>query len=312
MESGPELSSPSDSARISEPRPFTFAVGPRRLDRGYSRWVRWAKRGLPILAGVVIVLVIGWARLDPQDLAPQSGRVRISARDAEALTMSNPRYVGTDGGNRPFNVTAEMAAQSSPTEPRVELTGPKAGLQLQDDGSLNVAAARGAYDRERGTLELRGGVDMTHSQGYTLHTDAVDIDVKTGTAVSTAPVEGNGPAGRMSGQGMRIEQNGDIVKLTGRSSLLLRPAEARDFNAGGLRPRKQSTVQPAPDTPAPPKPVPSKPTPSKPMPAKQALDRPAAAKQGSGKKAPERKQPAGKKPSERQTPRKQQTGTAKP
>lgn len=217
----------TDGPVMPEPRQFTFAVGPRRMGRGYSRWVRWAKRALPLLAGIVIVLVISWARLDPQDLAPAGGKMRISASDAEALTMMNPRYVGTDSSNRPFSVTAVSAAQSSPTAPKVELAAPQAKLDLQGNASLQVSASNGAFDRDRGTLALRGGVDMTHNQGYRLTTEAVDIDIKAGTAVSGSRVQGDGPIGRMNGEGMRVEKNGDIVKLTGRSSLLIRPDAAR-------------------------------------------------------------------------------------
>jgi lipopolysaccharide export system protein LptC len=200
------------------------------LDRAHlrhSRFVGLMKLLLPALAIAIVALILAW----PEGKgARKRFRVDFAAgpsQEAESLRMVRPRFTGVDGEGRPFTVTAEVATRIAPQSDLVGLERPEADITLTRGAWVALKASEGTYNQATQELELRRQVDLFHDAGYEFHTTKALLGLKDGTARGDEPVEGQGPFGRLTAQGFRILDRGDIVIFTGRSTLVLQKGAGR-------------------------------------------------------------------------------------
>ncbi|MSP49684.1 MAG: LPS export ABC transporter periplasmic protein LptC [Alphaproteobacteria bacterium] len=217
-------------------RPALASVGPRIAPLGVgrrltSRGVMVLKVTFPLIALVLLGLVLAWPRLNPDPREFRLGAGNLGAGvAAEASRMIRPRYVGTDDTSQPFTVVAETATQAGSAD-RILLAQPKADMTTKDGSWVAVNAKDGLYDRIHQTLGLRGEVQVFHDAGYEFRTEAVDIDLRSGIATGTRPVEGQGPFGHLRAEGFQILDRGGRILFTGTTRLELRPDQAKKAQA---------------------------------------------------------------------------------
>lgn len=190
----------------------------------YSRFVGIMKVLLPSLAVVLLGLVLVWPKLSLDDDRFRIGFAALTPDAVNTLAMVNARYYGVDKNNRPFTVTADSAVEEDPKAGIIVLDKPKADFATRDGHGVYVEAVRGFYHQKEQLLELEGQVALFHDEGYELHTEEAAIDLGAGTAEGTRAVTGNGPQGRIDGQGFRIVEKGRQILVTGRSMLQLQGA----------------------------------------------------------------------------------------
>ena len=229
----PSRTSQTDSdqsalSRMQVLQPFV----PRRLTRGYSRFVSMMKFLLPAIAGVVVLLVVVWPHLATDDLKFRLGFAAIKLGISSEPSMVNPRYVGADKENQPYSVTADLARKLSgglsiKGAGTLELEMPKADLMMKDGTWIVLTAETGVFKRARQTLDLQGAVNLYHDSGYEFRTDLAEIDLSTGTAHGTAPIEGQGPFGHLQAEGFRLVNRGKTIYFTGKSKLTLYPGAGK-------------------------------------------------------------------------------------
>ncbi|HMB75208.1 MAG TPA: LPS export ABC transporter periplasmic protein LptC [Kiloniellaceae bacterium] len=199
---------------------------PRLSQRNhYSVFVHWMKFLLPALACALILLVVAWPQIAPDEKLFQVEPIKNAAQEAQNLNMINARFSGFDDKEQPFTVTADMATQRPGEKDRVELQRPKADITLQDGTWLALTAKVGYYDRETELLDLVGAVNLFHDEGFEVRTEKAQVDLKNGVASGNVPVESQGPSGTLTSEGFRILDKGDIVIFTGKSKLVLYPEE---------------------------------------------------------------------------------------
>lgn len=199
---------------------------PRRraaLSPGYSRFVFLAKRILPAVAVLMLLLVAIWPQL--QDLVEHVHipLPRLDLREAQDLRMVQARYSGLDRQNRPFVITAEVARQNPNADDLVSLEGPKGDMTTASGSWYEVTAYTGIYQPQRQFLDLFGNVQLFQDKGNEFRTDSAHVDMANGTVEGNEPVEGQGPFGHVTGEGFRILDHGDTIVFTGHSHLVLVP-----------------------------------------------------------------------------------------
>jgi len=196
---------------------------PPRLSmrNGYSLFVGTLKVVLPALAVALILLVVVWPQLVPEDSRFRVGLSDLAPDSAGKLTMVNPRFQGVDAQDRPFSVVAQTATQEKSGADVVELDQPKADITLKDGAWLALTADHGTFDRASQTLHLDGHVSLFHDRGFEMRTETAHVDLKAGTARSDTPVAGQGPAGHLEAEGFRLEDKGGTIVFTGKSKLTL-------------------------------------------------------------------------------------------
>jgi lipopolysaccharide export system protein LptC len=197
----------------------------------YSRRVALLKLALPAIGGTLLLMVVAWPRLAP--LFDRFRWAAIDLREARELRMINPRYGGTDRDGHPFVITGAVGRQVPQRDDVMSLDQPVANVVSHSGAKIVITADSGVYQTQTQFLDMFGKVTVTHENGSTFTTSAARLDAANDAAEGTAPVEGHGPQGDVSGQGFRILDKGDIVIFTGQSNLLLNSA-------------KQQTPAPAP------------------------------------------------------------------
>ena len=213
-----------DADRPGVARPAGAAGDPpQRYRSSYSRFVLLAKVVLPLIAGLIVVLVVVWPELKGQPEGFHLGVSDIRVETAGGQRLVNARFTGLDGANRPFSVTADSVLQSADGKGLFDLKQPKADITLDGSRWVALTAPEGTYRRDSQLLDLRGGVDLFHDDGYQFRTATVDVDFAKGTAIGNEPVHGQGPFGTIDGEGIDIMDRGERILVKGRSRLVLYP-----------------------------------------------------------------------------------------
>ncbi len=188
---------------------------------GYSFFVVLMKLLLPALATALILLVVVWPQLTPDDDRFRISVSSISLEQADNLTMLNPRFDGIDNQNRPFRVTADLAIQDKSNDNLIDLELPKADMTMEDGTWLAIMAKSGRYHREAETVDLTGDVVVFHDEGFEVKTEFAHIDLTAGTAQGDQPVEASGPVGTLNSEGFRVENEGERIFFTGRAQMVM-------------------------------------------------------------------------------------------
>ena len=191
---------------------------------GYSRFVRGMKVLLPLLAVGLIVLVVLWPRIKPDETF-RIGFASVNLTGETEAGMDNARYVGTDDSRRPFSVTADLARAADPAGGVVALELPKADLTLEDGTWLVLTANTGRYERDSAVLNLKGGVNLFHDTGYEISTEQLDVNLKGGSAKGDTPLAGHGPFGELKAQGINLVDKGKVIYFTGPARVVLYPPQ---------------------------------------------------------------------------------------
>ena len=199
------------------------------LQRGVR--LQRVKRVLPGAALALIVLALVYPTLRDA-LHRVAWADKIAGQLTPELAMVNLNYSGSDADGRPFTVTADKAVRQAPTAPAdskapadqtgiVTLQAPKAALKQDDGSATHVVAPAGTYDEAGQGVVLTGGVVSTRSDGTTLTSPDLAIDLKHGSAVTDKPAQATGSFGRIEGQGLRLEDGGKKIIFTGASKAVL-------------------------------------------------------------------------------------------
>ena len=216
----------SGAGKAARERRFSFEADRRVRTGAPSGLLRALKLILPVAAALLVMLLIAWPQF--RDVGPGSAVPKVRMDDADDVRMRNARYVGTDSEGRPFTVTATTTRQVGADSRQLDLEKPQADIKMENGRSVAVMATRGLYDREANTLSLSGDVQLQQDQGYTVRTDRARVNLKDGVAVGDGPVTAEGPAGTLTGEGFRVEEEGKRVMVTGRSYLQIFPSALKE------------------------------------------------------------------------------------
>lgn len=225
-----------EDPRAPPPLPLRAAgpIAPRRmLSPSRGRWapsagqiarrrlaVRLAKWLFPMLGVGLLLGIAIWPELDRlEDRARVSFR-RVIQAQPDAVRLVEPRYQGLDEQNRPFTVTADVAAQTESAD-IVDLTLPRADILLTDGSWVLLESREGRFDKARNRLDLSGDVTLWQDGGNLLVTAAAEVLLHEGAASGDQPVAAQGPFGTLVSEGFRLTERGQVVVFTGRARAVL-------------------------------------------------------------------------------------------
>lgn len=185
-----------------------------------SRLVAAMKMLLPAIALCLIALVLVWPQLlqDPGDVI---GGNRISSSDADTLRVANPRYVGVDEKDRPYEIVAASARQDSESADDVYLDRPQADMMTENGAWISLTAGSGVWHKRDEAVDLAGGVSVFHDAGHQLSSETARIDLGDGTATSDTPTTGQSPGGNVTGEGFKLYDRGARIVFTGKARAVL-------------------------------------------------------------------------------------------
>lgn len=199
----------------------------------YSAFVRKLRFILPIFALGLTVIVLTWDEADKR-IAPMKKEEVLPASENIQNELMKPVFNSVDDKNQPYTVTADRAVQNRENPDLVELEKPVANLQQNDGSQIDADAASGLYEQATQKLNLSGDVHIKNSDGYTLSTEELRIDMVSQKAYSGRDVTVDGPSGTIEATGLEGDATGGILIFTG-------PAKVTLYSDGTLLTPKEST-----------------------------------------------------------------------
>lgn len=193
--------------------------GGRRLydTARYTRFVRYMRVILPLMAVVMIMLLLIWPQLgsDHSYMTQMEAVSTDLAKDIRENRLVTARFESADSKGRPYVIEADEASQDYDSPDIIQLKFPRATLTQTDGGRITVQARKGLYRQESEVLALTEEVYFTRSDGSVMSMDSITGNIKKGEAVSNDPVRIESPSGVLEAQGLRIEGEGSRVIFAG-------------------------------------------------------------------------------------------------
>ncbi len=193
----------------------------RREFSFYTFWVRFSKYFLPVFSLLLVVIVGIWPSLNAEKNSFNLEAIQIQDGSEGNLAMINARYRGMDKQHRQFSVRAESTSQNGQLDAVYELDKPEADIIMADGTWLALSSNYGFYDRSSQQLDLLDQVNLYHDAGHEFKTHTASISLKDNSASGSSPIQGQSPLGRLTAEGFKIIQQGDIIQFKGKSRLTL-------------------------------------------------------------------------------------------
>jgi lipopolysaccharide export system protein LptC len=194
--------------------PSAAQIARRRLAVRVAKWL------FPLLGVGLLVGIAVWPEIDRMEDRARVSFRRVIQAQPDAVRLVEPRYQGLDEQNRPFTVTADVAAQADAPD-IVDLERPRADILLTDGSWVLLESREGRFDKASNRLDLSGDVTVWQDGGNMLVTAQAEILLNEGAASGNRPVAAQGPFGTLTSEGFRLAERGQVVIFTGRARAVL-------------------------------------------------------------------------------------------
>jgi len=204
------------------------------INMRYSAVVRDLRWILPLTALGMMVVIITWNATGNR-LTPMKKEEVLPASENIQNELMKPVFNSVDAKEQPYSVTADRAVQGRDNPDIIELENPVAGLDKKDGGRMDAKANTGLYEQKSQKLNLSGDVHIKSSDGYTLSTQELRLDLDTQKAYSGRDVMVTGPSGTLEAKGLEGDSEGGTMIFTGPAKVIL------NSTSGPLIPTKENT-----------------------------------------------------------------------
>lgn len=208
-------------------------------DRAYQTAIRHSRHvrvlRVVLLGGIAAVLLVVMA----MNYLPSAGEIRIPGAlgnlviKGTKITMQQPRLTGYTSDARPYEFSADAAAQDINKPDMVELQRLHARLQMEDKSTVEMTAPTGTYDMKADKLFLDEDIALASSTGYAARLNDAIVDMRSGSVTSTKPVWVKLLNGFLNAKRMEITDNGAVIRFDGGVSMTLHPDQ--DTNTASVR-----------------------------------------------------------------------------
>lgn len=203
-----------------------------KVNRAYTSFVKSLRLILPLLALVMTVIVLTWD--EGTRVAPPKKQELIPTAQNIQNELLKPVFNSVDDKNQPYSITADRATQNRDNPDLIELQKPVATLAMNSGEKIDGNAAIGLYEQKAQKLNLEGAVRLMHSNGYTLSTEELRIDLSAQKAYSGHDVRVEGKGGTIDSTGLEGDMGTGTLVFTGPAKVIL-------YSNGSLLSQKDKT-----------------------------------------------------------------------
>lgn len=179
--------------------------------------VRWLKLGLPIV-GVGLFLVLAVAPFTTKNEVSFLLDKNKADKAQERMRVEQARYTGSDDKGQPFEIVAGRALQRSSAVRVVDVNGIRGRLDL-DKGPVSINAENGRYDLDSQKISVPGAIRVRDSEGYSIDTSGMLVDLKERRMNSSGQVSGNMRLGQFTASKLAANLGDRTVTLSGGARL---------------------------------------------------------------------------------------------
>ena len=168
----------------------------------YSRLIAWLKILLPLGALVLLSTIFLYSRgPDPISVIPV---LENGADPSTSEQVGSPFFAGTTDSGHGLTLAARQARAVSNGGISMVADDLRAVLDVADGSRIIIDAKIGQMD-DNDQLQLRDGVVLESSSGYTVRTEGLDAAIDRVEIDSTGPVTADGPGLTLSAGKLRVE-----------------------------------------------------------------------------------------------------------
>lgn len=191
-------------------------------ERAFRQALRHSRsvRRLRILIPALVVLLIGgfaaWTWFNPMRLllkVPDIGGDLVIS--GTKITMQQPRVTGFTRDSRPYEFSAQSAAQDLTRPDIVELNDLHGKFEMQDKSTTEMTADGGTYNSKQEMLNLGSHIVVTSTSGYKILLKSADIDIHNARMTTDDPVQIEMKQGRLDAKGMEVRDAGGEIVFSG-------------------------------------------------------------------------------------------------
>jgi lipopolysaccharide export system protein LptC len=160
---------------------------------------------------------------------PSLGNIRLPGElgklviKGTKITMQQPKISGFTSDARPYQFTADSAAQDITKPDILELQQIHARIEMADKSTVEMTAPRGTYDLKGEMLTLYDDIALVSSTGYAARLTEAVIDTRKGNVVSEKPVWVKLLNGFLNAKRLDVVDNGAVLRFSGGVSMTLHP-----------------------------------------------------------------------------------------
>ena len=199
----------------------------------HSRIVRVLKFTLPLTA-LIIVAGFGFIALRAKTV-PNVEVAEVALQNGK-IVMDNPKLNGVTGDNQPYKMEAKRALQSPTDINDIELEGITAQIPFGTGVIAQVEAPTGHLDNAKQVLRLKGGFDLTTSDGMVAKLQDAVVDFGGRSLQTAMPVDITRPGTHIQADSMTITNGGASLVFERRVRMTVQPdllEQSKEPNNGG-------------------------------------------------------------------------------
>ncbi len=185
----------------------------------YTKFVLFSKMFLGLMSAGLIAVIIILPVLNSDKEGLRIAFSTVKGKDDALPMMTNPRFQGVDDDNQPYTITADSALQHD--EHTIILDNIHADVFMQDQSWISLQAPEGTLNRTEKDLQLSGGVQLFHDEGYEFVAETVHVDMNSQIATSDTVVAGQGPVGDLKAEGFTWHNTDRVIFFDGRVFLTI-------------------------------------------------------------------------------------------
>ena len=197
----------------------------------HTRWVRFLRRAIPIGSAATVAAILFVGIVQPFRTLPDGVSIANISLNGTKITMELPRLTGFKKDSRPYEVTAQWAAQDVKKPNIIELKELRARIAMQDKSMANVTSVEGVYDSSIEKLDLKTDVRVKTDSGYDVRMNSARVDFKGGNVSSQEPVSVRFSGGTIDAGNLDMTDNGQHIIFDGRVRTILTPQQERTASA---------------------------------------------------------------------------------
>ena len=176
---------------------------------------------------IALAAAIGWL-----SLFTKTNDVRVSIKNIEvaddgATQLTGARYKGTTKTGKTYEITATTAIEENNGSGIIQMVEPTGFITQSNGGRINITALNGAFLQSDNVVDLKGMVVLKQTkQNVTMTTEALLANLDAGEMQSDLPVEVTSPEAHITGQNIRVTDNGNVMMFGGTSKMILHNVKA--------------------------------------------------------------------------------------
>ena len=188
----------------------------------YSFYINSLKKILFFVAFALIVLT--FLNRSIQKFTNLNNEYQFDS-DTSDQVIIEPKFLGLDKNKKPFLVKAEKAEKINNQENIFKLQKPSSEMKNNKGILFFLDSLKGEFDQNNQKIHLYENVNLKNLEGLYFKTESAYIDLETNDIYGNVKTSGFNNNGKISAQGFKIKDQGNIITFIGPTNLIINNAK---------------------------------------------------------------------------------------